>query len=62
MNQQFKTAALSYLRASLASVVALYLSGISDPKILLNALLAGFIGPILRAVDPKDSSINLGKK
>jgi hypothetical protein len=62
MNQQFKTAALSYLRASLASVAALYLSGISDPKILLNALLAGFIGPIFRAVDPKDSAINLGKK
>jgi hypothetical protein len=62
MNQQFKTAALSYLRASLASVAALYLSGISDPKILLNALLAGFIGPILRAVDPTDSAINLGKK
>jgi hypothetical protein len=62
MNQQIKTAALSYLRASLASVAALYLSGISDPKILLNALLAGFIGPILRAVDPKDSAITLGKK
>jgi len=62
MNQQIKTAALSYLRASLASVAALYLSGISDPKILLNALLAGFIGPILRAVDPKDSAITVGKK
>jgi len=62
MNQQIKTAALSYVRASLASVAALYLSGISDPKILLNALLAGFIGPILRAVDPKDSAITLGKK
>jgi len=53
---------LSYLRASLASVAALYLSGISDPKVLLNALLAGFIGPILRAVDPKDASITVGKK
>jgi len=62
MNSQLKTAALSYLRASLASVAALYLSGISDPKILLNALLAGFIGPILRAVDPKDAAITVGKK
>lgn len=62
MNQQFKTAALSYLRALLASVASLYLSGISDPKILLNALLAGFIGPILRALDPKDSAITVGKK
>ena len=62
MNSQLKTAALSYFRASLASVAALYLSGISDPKVLLNALLAGFIGPILRAVDPKDASITVGKK
>ena len=62
MNSQLKTAALSYLRASLASVAALYLSGISDPKVLLNALLAGFIGPILRAVDPRDAAITVGKK
>lgn len=62
MNQQFKTAALSYLRASLASVAALYLSGITDPKVLANALVAGFIAPILRAVDPKDSAITVGKK
>ena len=62
MNSQLKTAALSYLRASLASVAALYLSGISDPKVLVNALLAGFIGPILRAVDPKDAAITVGKK
>ena len=62
MNSQLKAAALSYVRASLASVAALYLSGITDPKVLVNALLAGFIAPILRAVDPKDSAITLGKK
>ena len=62
MNSQLKAAALSYVRASLASVAALYLSGITDPKVLVNALIAGFIAPILRAVDPKDSAITLGKK
>jgi len=62
MNSQLKTAALSYLRASLASVAALYLSGITDPKVLVNALLAGFIAPILRAIDPKDAAITVGKK
>ena len=62
MNSQLKTAALSYLRASLASVAALYLAGITDPKVLLNALIAGFIGPVLRAVDPKDAAITVGKK
>jgi len=62
MNSQLKAAALSYVRASLASVAALYLSGITDPKVLVNALVTGFIAPILRAVDPKDSAITLGKK
>ena len=62
MNSQLKAAALSYVIASLASVAALYLSGITDPKVLVNALVAGFIAPILRAVDPKDSAITLGKK
>jgi len=62
MNPQFKAAALSYLRASAASAAALYLSGITDPKVLANALIAGFIAPILRAVDPKDSAITVGKK
>lgn len=62
MNPQFKAAALSYLRAALASVAALYLSGITDPKVLVNALVAGFIAPILRAIDPKDAAITVGRK
>ena len=62
MNAQIKAAALSYLRAAIASAAALYISGITDPKVLVNALLAGFIAPVLRAIDPKDSAINLGKK
>jgi hypothetical protein len=33
--------AQSWLRASAASALALYLSGITDPKVLANAFLAG---------------------
>jgi len=62
MNAQLKAAALSYLRAAIASAAALYISGITDPKVLVNALLAGFIAPVLRAIDPKDSAISFGKK
>ena len=62
MNSQLKAAALSYLRASLASVAALFMSGISDPKVLANALVAGLIAPLLRAADPKDATITIGKK
>jgi hypothetical protein len=62
MNPKLKAAGLSYVRAALASVAALYMSGITDPKTLMNALIAGFIAPLLRAIDPKDSAITLGKK
>ena len=62
MKEQLKAAALSYLRAALACVGALYLSGISDPKVLANAFLAGLIGPVLKAVDPKQKEYGIGAK
>lgn len=62
MNAQLKSAASSYLRAALSSVVALLLSGITDPKILVNALLAGLLGPAVRAANPKDPVYGLGSK
>ena len=61
MNPKLKAAGLSYIRAAVASAAALYMSGITDPKILMNALVAGFIAPLLRAIDPNDQSITLGK-
>jgi hypothetical protein len=62
MNSQLKAAALSYLRASLASVAALYMSGISDPKVLANAFIAGLVGPILKALQPSEKQFGIGKK
>lgn len=62
MKEKVKAAASSYLRAAAASVAAIYMSGITDPKVLANAFIAGLIGPILKALDPKDSSIGLGSK
>ena len=44
-------AGMSYLRASLAGVAAIYISGITDPKVLANAFIAGLIGPILKLAD-----------
>ena len=48
--EAIKKPAMSYLRASLAATGALLLSGITDPKILTNAAIAGFIGPVLKAL------------
>ena len=55
-----KSAGATWLRASAASVVALYMSGISDPKTLANAFVAGLVGPLAKALNPKDKSYGLG--
>jgi hypothetical protein len=55
-----KAAGATYLRASAASVVALYMSGITDPKTLLNAFVAGLVGPLAKALNPKDKSYGIG--
>jgi hypothetical protein len=54
--------ALSYLRAAISCAGALYLSGISDPKVLANAFLAGLIGPVLKALAPNEKQFGVGKK
>jgi hypothetical protein len=52
MNKEaLKQVALSYFRAAAAVVAGLYMSGVSDPKILANAFLAGLVGPVLKALD-----------
>jgi hypothetical protein len=61
MNQaQLKAAFATYLRAAAASAVALYMAGITDPKTLLNAFVAGLVGPLAKAVNPKDKSYGIG--
>ena len=62
MQEQLKAAALSYLRAALSCVGALYLSGITDPKVLANAFLAGLIGPVLKALAPNEKQLGIGAK
>ena len=62
MKEQLKAAALSYLRAALSCVGALYLSGITDPKVLANAFLAGLIGPVLKAIAPNEKQLGIGAK
>jgi len=57
-----KAAGATYLRASAASVLALYMAGITDPKTLLNAFVAGLLGPAAKFVNPKDPSYGFGKK
>ena len=56
MKDQLMAAGLSYLRAALSCAAALYMSGITDPKTLANAFVAGLIGPLLRALNTSDKT------
>lgn len=62
MKKQLEAAALSYLRAALSCAAAIYMSGISDPKVLANAFIAGLIGPLLKALAPNEKQYGLGSK
>lgn len=62
MNAQLKAAGLSYLRAAVSCVGALYISGITDPKVLANAFIAGLIGPLIKALQPGEKSLGIGSK
>jgi hypothetical protein len=54
MNKEtFVSISATYARAALASVAALFLAGENDLKVLAYAFAAGFVGPVLKALDPK---------
>ena len=47
--KKLQAAGATWARASLAAVAALYMSGVTDPKTLVNAFIAGLLGQIGRA-------------
>jgi hypothetical protein len=61
--KQLKSALGSYLRAALAAVGAMVLAGIEDPsQITVSALLAGVLGPLIKALDPNQDEYGIGAK
>ena len=62
MKDQLIAALASYARAALACVGALYMSGITDPKVLANAFIAAALAPILKGIDPKETQFGVGAK
>jgi uncharacterized membrane protein YgaE (UPF0421/DUF939 family) len=52
----------SLLNAGVAAVVALYMAGQTDVKVLANAGIAAVLTTLARYVNPKDTSFGLGKK
>ncbi len=61
--RQLKSALGSYLRAAIAAVGALLLAGINDPsQVTISALLAGILGPLIKALDPNSDEYGIGAK
>jgi hypothetical protein len=52
--------AASYARTAVSAVLALYMAGNHDGKALASAALASVAGPLLRALNPKDTAFGIG--
>jgi hypothetical protein len=53
---QLKALLASYGRSALAAGLALYMSGVTDPKTLAYSLLAAVAPVALRAINPSDKA------
>jgi hypothetical protein len=62
MSETFKQIALTWFRAAASAAIALYLSGQTDIKVLGTAALAGFLGPVLKWLDPSATQFGRGSK
>jgi uncharacterized membrane protein YgaE (UPF0421/DUF939 family) len=62
INAKMKSMLATYLRAGVASVIALWLAGVTDPKALATAGIAAIAGPLLKALDPKNTEFGRGAK
>ena len=60
--KKLEAMACTYLRAAIASVIALYLAGVTDPKALASAGIAAIAGPLLKAIDPNAKEFGRGAK
>lgn len=55
-NEQAKAMLASYGRSVLGAALALYMSGVTDPKTLAYSLLAAIAPVALRAINPNDKA------
>ena len=60
MKEQLKQMSLTWFRAAASAAIALYLAGETDVAVLGTAALAGFLGPVLKWLDP--SAKEFGRK
>ena len=58
--EKLKQIGMSYFRAAATALVALYMAGQHDPKVLASAFVAGIVGPVMKALDK--SAPEFGRK
>jgi hypothetical protein len=57
--EQLKAMLASYARSVLASGLALYMAGVTDPKDLWTALVAAIAPVAIRAINPNDKAFGV---
>jgi hypothetical protein len=60
--QEFKALAASWLRSFIASGLAVYMAGVTDPKAILAAGGAAVIPVIIRYLNPNDKQFGINAK
>ncbi|NBW12880.1 MAG: hypothetical protein EBR82_33135 [Caulobacteraceae bacterium] len=58
--ETLKQVSLTWFRAAAAAAIALYLAGETNLKVLGTAALAGFLGPVLKWLDPSAPEFGRG--
>lgn len=59
MDEKLKALLASYGRSVLASGLALYMAGVTDPKDLWTALVAAIAPVAIRAINPNDKAFGV---
>lgn len=60
-SKALKAIVASYLRTAVSAAAAMYMAGHTDTKSLTMAALGAILGPLARAVNPKDTAFGLKK-
>ena len=60
MNKQIQAVLASYARTAVSAAAGMYLAGHTDSKSIGMAALAAVLGPLARAVNPKDAAFGAG--
>jgi hypothetical protein len=62
MPKKMQSALASYLRTAASAALGAYIAGATSPKVLLSLAASSVAAPLLRALNPNDTSFGVTKK